>query len=108
MDTGGMPPVSAAPPVRAAEGGSALSYSTEEKVFHLQRMWAEGLTCSGAWALYGGPNRETLRRWEMAWERGENTLRQAPGARGLRAREARALPRGDQGRGPQAGRPGCV
>ena len=48
-----------------------MSYSEEEKAFHLQRMWAEGLTCGGAWRLYGGPNRETLRKWERAWERGE-------------------------------------
>ena len=48
-----------------------MSYSMEERVFHLQRMWAEGLTCGGAQRLYGGPNRETLRRWERAWERGE-------------------------------------
>ena len=67
-----MPPASAAPPAGAAEGGvAAVSYSEEEKAFHLQRMWAEGLTCGGAWRLYGGPNRETLRKWERAWERGE-------------------------------------
>ena len=71
MDAGGMPPASAAPPAGAAEGGAAVSYSEEEKAFHLQRMWAEGLTCGGAWRLYGGPNRETLRKWERAWERGE-------------------------------------
>ena len=34
-------------------------------------MWAEGLSALGAWRLYGGPTRETLRRWERAWERGE-------------------------------------
>ena len=48
-----------------------MSYSEEEKAFHLQRMWAEGLSALGAWRLYGGPTRETLRRWERAWERGE-------------------------------------
>ena len=48
-----------------------MSYSEEEKAFHLQRMWAEGLTCGGAWRPCGGPNRETLRKWERAWERGE-------------------------------------
>ena len=48
-----------------------MSYSDEEKRFHLQRMWAEGLSPFRAHELYGGPNRDTLRRWERAWERGE-------------------------------------
>lgn len=47
-----------------------MSYSMEEKVFHLQRMWAEGLTPGRAAALYGCPSRGTLRGWVRDWEEG--------------------------------------
>ena len=59
-----------------------MSYSMEEKVFHLQRMWAEGLTPGRAAALYGCPSRGTLRGWVRDWEEGriECTRPRVPGA----------------------------
>ena len=48
-----------------------MAYTEEEKRFHLQRMWAEGLTCQEAADRYGGPVRATLLSWELAWELGE-------------------------------------
>lgn len=47
-----------------------MAYSDDEKRFHLQRMWAEGLTPTRAHELYGGPGRQTLYNWERLWEQG--------------------------------------
>lgn len=59
-----------------------MAYTTQEKVFHLQRMWAEGLTPKEAADLHGGPSRATLTNWLRAWEDGaiECEMPRVPGA----------------------------
>ena len=59
-----------------------MSHGMEEKRFHLQRMQAEGLTARRAHELYGGPCRETLKKWRKEWEGGliECEMPRVPGA----------------------------
>ena len=48
-----------------------MSYTEAEKVFHVERMWAEGLSPAAYYARWGAPSRSTLRSWELAALRGE-------------------------------------
>lgn len=61
--------------------GGNLSYTEEEKVFFVERMWAEGLTPSAAWKKWGRPCRRALSAWLRQAEAGELPARR-PRARG--------------------------
>lgn len=58
-----------------------MAYTDAEKAFHLQRMWAEGLTPTAYYRKWGHPNRSALRAWELAAERGELEV-ERPAVRG--------------------------
>lgn len=58
-----------------------MAYTDAEKAFHLQRMWAEGLTPAAYYRKWGHPNRSALRAWELAAERGELEV-ERPAVRG--------------------------
>ena len=44
--------------------GPRMAYSEKEKVFYVERMWAEGLRPEGASRLWGRPCRKMLADWE--------------------------------------------
>lgn len=41
-----------------------MAYSERDKIFHVERMWAEGLTPASAERLWGRPCRASLSRWQ--------------------------------------------
>lgn len=48
-----------------------MSYTERERVFHVERMWAEGLTPRAAERRWGRPSRASLAAWEKAALAGE-------------------------------------
>lgn len=68
-----------------------MSYTEEEKRFHLQRMWAEGLTPKGYSDRHGAPSRGTLSRWAADWRAGllECEMPRVPGEARGHAKHAR-------------------
>ena len=76
--------------------------SDEEKAFYLNRMRSEGLTPFEAQRMWGSPSRTALSRWERQALAGELDVARVPVPPQLRPRQARPLPGGDEGRGPEA------
>ena len=103
---GACPPASAAPPAGAAEGGCGRVVLGGGEGLPPAEDVGRGADLRGRLEALRGAEQGDPQEVGEGLGEGRDRVRQAPGARGLRPREAREVPGGDEEGGPQAPRPG--
>ena len=64
------------------EGRPGAAYDERKRIFHVERMWAEGLTPASAARVWGRPSRASLSKWQRDAMEGrlDARMREAPHA----------------------------